>query len=90
MPVKFLDFAAQLRLEHQHLLKADADLDSGRKRLAEQEDRLARLQADGHDWRQARQLVEILKETLHEWERHRVLIEQRIDYLQCRLADRDK
>lgn len=84
------DFAEQLRLEQQLLVKADADIDQGRRRVDEQEDRLVRLKVDGHDVRQANQLVELLKQTLSEWEQHRVLIEQRIDYLQQQVTARKK
>ncbi len=90
MPISFPDLAAHLDLEQRHLQKADSDIDAGRKRVIEQENRLARLQADGHDCRQAGQLVELLKQTLSEWERHRVLIEQRLDYLQRQLANNDR
>jgi hemerythrin superfamily protein len=89
MPVPSPDFAAHLRLEQQHLLKADADIDEGRQRVREQERRLARLKADDHDWQQAHRLVELLRQTLNEWEQHRVLIQQRIDYLQRQLTGHD-
>jgi hypothetical protein len=38
--------------------------------------------AGGHDTRQAERLVDLLKQSLVEWERHRVLIAQRVTYLQ--------
>ncbi|MBU6461539.1 MAG: hypothetical protein KGK01_01535 [Bradyrhizobium sp.] len=82
MVESFPHLAEQLLREQQLLRKADADIDEGRRRVNEQEDRLARLRIDGHDVRQANQLVELLRQTLSEWERHRVLIEQRVDYLQ--------
>jgi hypothetical protein len=89
MPVHSPDFAAHLRLEQQHLLKADTDIDEGRARIRGQEQRVARLQADGLDWQQAHRLLELLRQTLNEWEQHRVLIRQRIEYLQHQLADHD-
>ena len=43
---------------------------------------MSSLRASGHDTAQAERLIELLKHTLIEWERHRALIEQRIAYLE--------
>jgi hypothetical protein len=40
------------------------------------------LQAAGENTREAERLVQLMKQSLIEWERHRVLIEQRIAYLE--------
>jgi hypothetical protein len=44
--------------------------------------RVRELMAGGHDTRQAERLVDLLKQSLVEWERHRILIAQRVTYLQ--------
>jgi hypothetical protein len=74
--------AAQLDAEKALLIKADHDNEDGRNRLRNQEDLLLSLQTAGHDTRQAEQLVQLLRRTLIEWERHRVLIEERVAYLE--------
>jgi hypothetical protein len=74
--------AEELRSEKALLIKADKDIEEGWQRLRNQQLLLENLQAGGHDSRQAERLVLLLKETLIEWERHRVLIEQRIGHLQ--------
>ncbi|WP_245326787.1 hypothetical protein [Bradyrhizobium sacchari] len=76
----------QLRDEQRLLKKADVDIEEGWHRVHRQEDRVRELQAGGHDCRQAERLVELLKQTLVEWERHRTLIIQRVDYLQQEVA----
>ncbi len=75
------DAAGQLRAEKDLLIKADKDIEEGWKRLRNQQRLLDDLRADGRDSRQAERLVLLLKQTLAEWERHRVLIEERIAYL---------
>ena len=72
----------QLRAEKALLIKADRDLEEGSRRLLQQQQLLAELQADGHDTKQAARLVLLLQQTLIEWERHRVLIEERVHYLE--------
>jgi len=74
--------AAQLDAEKALLINADHDIEDGRNRLRNQEDLLLSLQTAGHDTRQAEQLVQLLRRTLIEWERHRVLIEERVAYLE--------
>ena len=76
------EWTEQLRAEQRLLVKADRDFEEGAQRVRNQEDRVRELIADGHDTRQAERLVDLLKQTLVEWERHRVLIEQRVTYLQ--------
>ncbi len=77
-----VDRAEQLRVERLLLVKADSDIEDGRRRLRSQEDLLLGLRAGGHDTKQAERLVELMKTTLDEWERHRVLILQRVAYLE--------
>ena len=74
------DRAEKLRAEKN--LKAETDIEEGWKRLRNQEDLLLELEADGHDTKVAARLVELLKSTLIEWERHRALIEDRVAYLE--------
>ncbi|PAY08757.1 MULTISPECIES: hypothetical protein [Bradyrhizobium] len=68
------------------MTKAEFDIEQGRRRLRKQQDLLERLQRAGHDTRQAEHLAGSLERTLVEWERHRGLIEQRIDYLERHVA----
>ncbi|MCP3465682.1 MULTISPECIES: hypothetical protein [unclassified Bradyrhizobium] len=72
----------ELHSEQRLLVKADQDIEQGWQRIRDQEDRVRDLMAGGHDTRQAERLVDLLKQTLIEWERHRTLIEQRVIYLQ--------
>jgi hypothetical protein len=76
------DPAEQLKAEKTLLVKAEKDIEEGWQRLRSQQQLLADLQAGGHDSRQAERLVQLLRETLIEWERHRVLIEERVAYLE--------
>jgi hypothetical protein len=73
-----LELAAEKRL----LVKAEADIEAGWTRLRNQQDLLSSLQAAGENTREAERLVQLMKQSLIEWERHRVLIEQRIAYLE--------
>jgi hypothetical protein len=81
MPDSRADRAEELRREELLLLKSETDIDEGGKRLRDQLDRLTWLQDTGHDTRQAERLVLALRGSLTEWQRHHVLIEQRIAYL---------
>lgn len=76
------DAVEQLKAEKTLLLKAERDIEDGRKRLSSQQHLLADLQAAGHDSKQAERLVQLLQQTLIEWERHRALIEERVSYLE--------
>ena len=76
------DRAEQLRAEKNLLVKAETDIEEGWKRLRNQQDLLSGLQAGGHDTKQAERLVELMKASLIEWERHRGLIEDRVAYLE--------
>ena len=71
-----------LRAEKKLLVKADSDIEEGRRRLRNQQDLLLDLQAGGHDTKQAERLVELMQTTLTEWERHRTLIVERVAYLE--------
>ncbi|MGX1164680.1 hypothetical protein AB7M16_000946 [Bradyrhizobium sp. USDA 372] len=82
MAISLAERTAQLDAERRLLVKADQDIESGWQRVRDQEDRLRELMAGGHDTCQAERLVDLLKQTLVEWERHRILIEQRVTYLQ--------
>ncbi|KRP91672.1 hypothetical protein AOQ72_32185 [Bradyrhizobium yuanmingense] len=86
MAISLAERTAQLEAEQRLLVKADQDIEEGWKRIRDQEDRLRELMAGGHDTRQAERLVNLLKQTLIEWERHRVLIEERVAYLQQEVA----
>lgn len=82
MAVFPVDQTEALRAEKAQLIKAEKDIEEGWRRLRNQQQLLSDLQAGGHDSRQAERLVQLLRETLIEWERHRVLIEERVNYLE--------
>lgn len=82
MAISLDERTEQLHAEQRLLVKADADIDEGWTRIRNQEDLVRDLQAGGHDSQHAERLVELLKQTLVEWERHRSLIIQRVNYLQ--------
>ncbi|MBB4397810.1 hypothetical protein [Bradyrhizobium sp. ERR14] len=82
MTMSLTERTAQLDAEQHLLVKADKDIEDGWQRIRDQEDRVRELMADGHDTHQAQRLVDLLRQTLIEWERHRTLIEQRVRYLQ--------
>ncbi|MBH5398312.1 hypothetical protein HZZ13_10985 [Bradyrhizobium sp. CNPSo 4010] len=86
MAISLAERTAQLNAEQSLLVKADKDIEEGWKRIRDQEDRVRELMAGGHDTRQAERLVDLLRQTLVEWERHRVLIEERIEYLRQEVA----
>lgn len=82
MAVSLSERTQQLRDERRLLKKADLDIEEGWQRIHRQENRVRDLQAGGYDSQQAERLVDLLKQTLVEWERHRTLIIQRVNYLQ--------
>ncbi|MGV7216296.1 hypothetical protein SO180_23725 [Bradyrhizobium sp. UFLA05-112] len=82
MALSLAERTEQLHSEQRLLVKADQDIEEGWQRVRDQEERVRDLVAGGHDTRQAERLVDLLKQTLVEWERHRTLIEQRVIYLQ--------
>ena len=82
MAISLAERAEQLDAERRLLVKADQDIEEGWLRIRNQEDRVRELMAGGHDARQAERLVQLLKQTLIEWERHRTLIVQRVTYLE--------
>jgi hypothetical protein len=76
------DRIGQLKAEKALLVKSEIDIEQGWKRLRNQQDLLSDLRAGGHDTRQAERLVQLLRQTLVEWERHRTLIVERVAYLE--------
>jgi len=80
--------AEELRAEKALLIKAETDIEEGWQRLRNQEDLLLYLGSAGHDTRQAEHLVQLMRQTLIEWERHRTLIEDRIAHLERETATR--
>jgi hypothetical protein len=78
--------AHELAAEKRLLVKAEADIEAGWVRLRNQQDRLSSLLAAGENTGQAERLVHLMKQSLVEWERHRVLIEQRIAHLEREAA----
>ena len=80
----------ELDSEKRLLLKAEADIEIGWSRVRNQEDLVTSLRMSGHNTTEAERLVQLMKRTLIEWERHRRLIEQRIAYLQARGSASDR
>jgi tryptophan 2,3-dioxygenase len=75
------DRSEELAAEKALLVKSENDIQRGRQRLRDQQALLMELRADGHDTRQAERLVDLMKASLVEWERHHVMIAERIAYL---------
>ena len=83
MPIPhLLNPTEELRREHDHLVKAEAGIEQGWGRLRNQQDLVHELESAGRDTVHAERLVQLMKESLVEWERHRHLIEQRIAHLE--------
>ena len=80
---------SEIEAEKRLLLKAEADIENGWSRLRNQQDLLTSLKASGHNTTEAERLVGLMKRTLIEWERHRLLIEERIAYLLARNSASD-
>jgi hypothetical protein len=78
--------AEELRREQDLLVKSELDIEQGWARLRGQQDLVDQLQGSGRDIAQAERLVNLLKQTLIEWERHRRLIEQRVAYLEREIS----
>lgn len=92
-PVKALlaaELALELASEKRLLKKADADIEAGRDRLHSQEQRLNSLRNAGHNTTEAERLVGLMTDTLAQWERHRVLISERVDYLERKTSGSDQ
>ena len=73
--------AEELRREQDSLVKAETDIEQGLARLRSQQDLVADLQVAGRDTSHAERLMQLMTQTLVEWERHRLLIAQRVAYL---------
>ena len=73
---------AELAMERDQLAKAEVDIEQGWNRYRNQQELVEVMQFRGQDTRQAERLVELLGETLQQWECHRHLILQRIDHLE--------
>ena len=82
------DRARELLNEQNLLVKAELDIEQGWVRLRNQQDLLSGLQNAGKNTGEAERLVQLMKQTLVEWERHRRLIEQRVAYLEKEVSGR--
>jgi hypothetical protein len=81
----------ELDRERRLLLKADADIVQGEIRVCNQQKLVARLggvddDVDDAEVVEARRLLQILDDTLLEWEHHRILIRERIAHLEKQAA----
>jgi len=83
------DLASELASEKQLLLKADTDIEAGRGRLHHQQELVDSLRNAGHNTVEAERLVGLMTDTLVEWERHRILIRDRVDYLERKKSESD-
>jgi hypothetical protein len=70
-----------LEREQADLAKAERDIVEGQIRITEQELRIEQLRLDGHDTKQAEELLALLRGTLAEWVAHREQILKTIDRL---------
>ena len=84
------DLASELASERRLLQKADAYIDAGLERLHNQQELVNSLRNAGHNTVQAERLVGLMTDTLVEWERHRVLIRDRVDYLERRKSESER
>ena len=82
MPIAVENLSGQLSSQHELLLKAGAEIETGRHRVAAQERLLSNLQAAGRNTAAAERLSDLLKRLLAEWERRHDSIAQRIAYLE--------
>ncbi|GJE03342.1 hypothetical protein [Methylobacterium isbiliense] len=60
--------------EREHLAKADRDIAEGAQRINELVVRIQAGTAAGHDTTEAKRLLELMRETLEQWQVHRELI----------------
>ena len=73
----------ELDAERRLLKKADVDIEEGRSRVRDQQDRVMSLRTAGlGGLGEAEHLLQVMIQTLVEWERHRTLIVQRIAFLE--------
>ena len=86
MPAPFEHTALEIEEERRLLRKADADIERGWSRLRDQQELLVSLRASGQHSVAGERLVDVLLQTLIEWERHRELIVQRLRYLERGVA----
>jgi len=84
------DLALELASEKRLLLKADADIEAGRGRLHRQQGLLNALRNAGHNTVEAERLVALMTDTLVEWERHRDLMQYRVNDLERRTFASDR
>ena len=80
----------ELDRERRLLLKADADIVQGEIRICNQQKLVAQLggisDMDSAEVIEARRLLQVLDDTLLEWEHHRILIRERIAHLERQAA----
>lgn len=74
--------SAELERERQALTKADTDIAEGQERMGRQVALIARMRLKEIDPGEGERLLALLGETLSQWEQHRVLIVERIAYLE--------
>jgi hypothetical protein len=58
-------------LERQHLIEVEERIRAGEERIDRQINLIEQLEMDGHDTREARKLLEIMKETLEVFRQER-------------------
>jgi hypothetical protein len=61
-------------MEHEHLQLAVRHISEGRERVAQQRARIQKLELDGHDTSQSRELLAVLEQTLKLMIAHRDMI----------------
>lgn len=81
-------YAAELLAEKGQLVWADRDIARGEQRIREQQARVAKLRKrSGGNEQGAEHLLQVFEETLAQWQAHRVLILERIAYLEHRVSE---
>ncbi len=79
-----MDARSELAREREVLARADRDVLQGRLRVQAQDRLVSDLRSRGADVREAERLLRLMRETLHQWQQHRVLILQRVGYLEAK------
>jgi hypothetical protein len=82
-----MDVKSELARERAVLVKSDHDLAQGEMRIAGQQALVRDLRASGDNTCEAERLLQLLRDTLAQWQGHRVLILDRISYLANKLEE---
>ena len=76
--------SAELDRERQALVKSGIDISEGEGRIARQLMLRTEMRAKGLDTYEAERLLDLLRQTLAQWQAHHVMIVDRIAYLEIK------